>query len=68
MPEIKNVDRTPHAFVGALIAQQLYPQFYPLLSMLIMAIENMAVFIRSVLHMPAATSLIIMCQLHWERV
>ena len=37
MPEIKNVERTPHAFVGALMAQQLYPQFFPLFSMLIMA-------------------------------
>ena len=37
MSEIKNVERTPHAFVGALMAQQLYPQFYPLLSMPIMA-------------------------------
>ena len=37
MPEIKNVERTPHAFVGALMARQLYPQFYPLLSMPIMA-------------------------------
>lgn len=37
MPEIRNVERTPHAFVGALMAKQLYPQFFPLLSMPIMA-------------------------------
>ena len=37
MPEIKNVEKTPHAFVGALMAKQLYPQFFPLLSMPIMA-------------------------------
>lgn len=37
MPEIKNVERTPHAYVGALIAKQLYPQYFPLLSMPIMA-------------------------------
>ena len=37
MPEIKNVERTPHAYVGALMAQQLYPKFFPLLSMPIMA-------------------------------
>ena len=37
MPEIKNVERTPHAYVGALMARQLYPQFSPLLSMPIMA-------------------------------
>ena len=37
MSEIKNVERTPHAYVGALMAQQLYPKFFPLLSMPIMA-------------------------------
>ena len=37
MPEFRNVERTPHAFVGALMAKQLYPQFFPLLSMPIMA-------------------------------
>ena len=37
IPEIRNVERTPHAFVGALMAQKLYPQFFPLLSMPIMA-------------------------------
>ena len=37
MPEIKNVERTPHAYVGALMAKQLYPKSFPLLSMPIMA-------------------------------
>lgn len=37
MPEIKNVEKTPHAYVGALVANQLYPQGFPLLSMAIMA-------------------------------
>lgn len=37
MPEIKDSRRTPHAYVGALMARQLYPQLYPLLSMPIMA-------------------------------
>jgi CRISPR-associated endonuclease/helicase Cas3 len=34
----KNIayQRTPHAFVGALLAKKLYPQFYPLLSYPIM--------------------------------
>ena len=37
MPEIKNAVRTPHAYVGALLAKRLYPQSFPLLSMPIMA-------------------------------
>lgn len=37
MPEIKNVERTPHAFVGALMAKRLYPKSFPLLSMPIMS-------------------------------
>ncbi len=37
MPEIRNAERTPHAYVGALLAQHLYPQCFPLLSMPIMA-------------------------------
>jgi CRISPR-associated endonuclease/helicase Cas3 len=36
-PEIGNAPRTPHAFVGALIARDLYKQCYPLLSYPIMA-------------------------------
>lgn len=37
MPEIKNAERTPHAYVGALLAKRLYPKSFPLLSMPIMA-------------------------------
>lgn len=37
MPEIKNAVRTPHAYVGALLAKRLYPKSFPLLSMPIMA-------------------------------
>ena len=33
MPEIKYAHKTPHAYVGALVAQKLYPHLYPLLSM-----------------------------------
>ena len=37
MPEIRNAERTPHAYVGALLAKRLYPKSFPLLSMPIMA-------------------------------
>ena len=37
MPEISSTGKTPHAYVGALMARQLYPQIFPLLSMPIMA-------------------------------
>lgn len=37
MQDLKGAERTPHAYVGALLAKSLYPQSYPLLSMPIMA-------------------------------
>lgn len=37
MQDLVSTERTPHAYVGALLAKSLYPQSYPLLSMPIMA-------------------------------
>lgn len=37
MPDITRAEKTPHAFVGALLAKAEYPQMFPLLSMPIMA-------------------------------
>lgn len=37
MPGITGAEKTPHAFVGALLAKAEYPQMFPLLSMPIMA-------------------------------
>ena len=37
MPDIVKAEKTPHAFVGALLAKVKYPQIFPLLSMPIMA-------------------------------
>lgn len=35
--DLEGVERTPHAYVGALLAKSLYPESYPILSMPIMA-------------------------------
>lgn len=35
-PELASSNRTPHAYIGALIARKLYPQAYPMLSYPIM--------------------------------
>ena len=32
-PEIKNAHKTPHAYVGALVARKIYSRLYPILSM-----------------------------------
>lgn len=32
-PELNNVKRVPHSFVGALLAKKIFPESYPLLSM-----------------------------------
>lgn len=37
MKDLKGAERTPHAYVGALLAKSMYPHSYPLLSMPIMA-------------------------------
>ena len=37
MPEIKYAPKTPHAYVGALLAKNIYPHLFPILSMPIVA-------------------------------
>lgn len=36
MPQLQNATKTPHAYVGALLARKLFPKSFPLLSMPIM--------------------------------